>query len=146
MITTTTADDLLRFGPMIKVLIGDPSNPSKTAAVNALVDTGAAFTAINPRLAQTCELIQRGQKRIHVLGDTGQNDAKQYPEFAASVRFPETELAPFRVLGIVACPIFESRFSCLLGRDILRFWEFTYSGPSGQFGVKDTRNPASEFS
>jgi hypothetical protein len=145
LITTSTADDLLRFGPIIRIVIANPSNPSKTATVNALIDTGAAFTAINPRLRQNCELIQRGQKRIHVPGDIGQEDAKPCPEFAASVRFPETELSTFRVLGIIACPIFESRFSCLLGRDILRFWEFTYNGPSGQFSITDSRNRASDF-
>lgn len=83
LIITTTADDLLRFGPIVKVIIGDPSDASKTASVNALIDTGAAFTAINPRLAQSCGLIQRGQKRIHVLGNVGQEDTKEYPEFAA---------------------------------------------------------------
>lgn len=35
-----------------------------SATVNALIDTGAAFTAINPRLAQSCQLIQRGQKEF----------------------------------------------------------------------------------
>ncbi len=145
MIVTTNAEDLLRFGPIIKVVIGNPSDVSKSSTVNALIDTGAAITAINPRLAQSCGLIQRSRKRIHVPGDVGRTDAKEYPEFSASLHFAEADLAGFRVLGIVACPIFESRFSCLLGRDILKFWELTYSGPSGQFSISDSRNPTAEY-
>lgn len=100
-----------------------------SATVKALVDTGAAFSAINPQLAQSCQLIPRGLKRIHVPGDTGPNDAREYPEFAASLRFPETDLEGFRVLGLIACPIFEKQFSCLIGRDILKYWKLVYSGP-----------------
>jgi hypothetical protein len=138
-----TSDDLLRTGPIIKLEIGNPSDHARTATVNALIDTGAAFTAINPQLAQNCRLIQRSQKRIHVLGDLGQEDAKEYPEFSASIRFPEADLHPFRVVGIVACPIFERKFSCLLGRDILKYWEFTYSGQLGQFSIRETIEPKS---
>lgn len=145
MIVTMTTEELLRTGPIIKVEIGNPSDPSRAATVNALIDTGAAFTAINPRLAQSCKLIQRSQKRIHVLGDLGQEDAKEYPEFSASIRFPQNGLKPFRVHGFVACPIFERKFACLLGRDILKYWEFTYSGQLGQFSIKDNRTQIPEF-
>jgi hypothetical protein len=80
LIVTLAADDLLRNGPIVKIRIGNPSDPSKTAMVAALVDTGAAFTAINPQLAQSCQLIQRGQKKIRVLGNTKLQDAKEYPD------------------------------------------------------------------
>jgi len=145
LIVTMTTEELLRTGPIIQVEIGNPSDPSKAAIVNALIDTGAAFTAINPRLAQSCNLIQRSQKKIHVLGDLGHEDAKAYPEFSASLRFPQDDLKPFRVHGIVACPIFERKFACLLGRDILKYWEFTYSGQQGQFSIKDSRTQIPEF-
>jgi len=144
LIVTLTADDLLRNGPILKIEIGNPSDPSRVARVNALVDTGAAFTAINPRLAHNCGLIQRGQKKIHVPGNTGPEDAKAYPEFAASLRFPGSDLLSFRVHGIIACPIFETQFSCLIGRDILKYWELTYSGALGQFSIKDSRNQSPE--
>ena len=140
LIVTLTADDLLRNGPILKVEIGNPSDPSRVARVNALIDTGAAFTAINPILASNCGLIQRGQKKIHVPGNTAPEDAKAYPEFAAALRFPGSDLLGFRVHGIIACPIFETQFSCLVGRDILKYWELTYSGTLGQFSIKDSRN------
>ena len=136
LIVTLTAEDLLRNGPIVKIEIGNPSDPSRVARVNALVDTGAAFTAMNPRLAQNCRLIQRGQKKIHVPGNTGPDDAKAYPEFAASLRFPDSDLLSFRVHGIIAC---------LIGRDILKYWELTYSGVLGQFSIKDSRNQAPEL-
>lgn len=144
LIVTLTADDLLRNGPILKIEIGNPSDPSRVARVNALVDTGAAFTAINPRIAHNCGLIQRGQKKIHVPGNTGPEDAKAYPEFAASLGFPGSDLLNFRVHGIIACPIFETQLSCLIGRDILKYWELTYSGALGQFSIKDSRNQSAE--
>ena len=145
LIVTLTAEDLLRNGPIVKIEIGNPSDPSRVARVNALVDMGAAFTAMNPRLAENCGLIQRGQKKIHVPGNTGPDDARVYPEFAASVHFPDSDLLSFRVHGIIACPIFETQFSCLIGRDILKYWELTYSGVLGQFSIKDSRTQAPEL-
>ena len=144
MIVTLTSGDLLRNGPIIKIEIGNPSDPSRTALVNGLIDTGAAFTAINPHLAASCFLIQRGQKRIRVPGNTGPEDAKAYPEFAASVRFPGSDLHSLRVHGVIACPIFETQFSCLIGRDILKYWELTYSGALGQFSIKDFYHPTAD--
>lgn len=143
LIVTLTADDLLRNGPIVKIRIGNPSDPSKTAIVAALVDTGAAFTAINPQLAQSCQLIQRGQKKIRVLGNTKLQDAREYPEFAASISFPGSDLRDFRAHGVVACQIFETQFSCLIGRDLLKYWELTYSGTLGQFSIRDPRNEVS---
>ena len=101
LIVTLTAEDLLRNGPILKIEIGNPSDPLRVARVNALVDTGAAFTAMNPRLAQNCGLIQRGQKKIHVPGNTGPDDARAYPELAAFLRFPDSDLLGFRVHGII---------------------------------------------
>lgn len=135
-----SADDLLRTGPIIKIEISDPSDRSKAAVINGLIDTGAAFTAINPKLAQSCGLIQRGQKKIHVPGDIHPDDAKVYPEFAAAIRFPGSDLPGLRVHGVVGCSIFETHFSCLIGRDILKYWEVTYSGSLGQFSIRDSQN------
>jgi hypothetical protein len=80
-----------------------------------------------------------------VPGNTGPEDAKAYPEFAAALRFPDSDLLGFRVHGIIACPIFETQFSCLIGRDILKYWELTYSGALGQFSIKDSRNQAPDL-
>jgi hypothetical protein len=143
LIVTLTADDLLRRGPTIRIQIGNPSDPSKAAIVHALIDTGAAFSAINPQLSQSVQLIQRGTKRIRVPGNRKLEDVKEYPEFAASVGFPDGELRGLRVHGVVACPVFEREFSCLIGRDILQRWEFTYNGPLGQFRIVDFAHPAS---
>jgi len=146
LIVTMTADFLLRNGPIVQIQIGNPSDPSNTANVRALVDTGAAFTAINPQLALSCRLIQTGQKKVSVPGNTRVEDAKEYPEFAASIAFPGCDLRGFRVHGVVACPVFEQQFSCLIGRDILKYWQLIYSGSLGQFSIEDSRNQLPEFS
>jgi hypothetical protein len=54
LIVTLTADDLLRNGPVIQIEISNPVDSLKKATVNGLIDTGAAFSAINPQLAQSC--------------------------------------------------------------------------------------------
>ncbi len=145
LIVTLTGDELLHNGPIVKIQIGNPSEPSKTAIVNALIDTGAAFTAINPQLAQSCHLIQRGQKKVSVPGNKRREDAKEYPEYSASIGFPGSDLRGFRVHGVTGCPVFETQFSCLIGRDILKYWEFTYSGALGVFSIRDSRNPAQDL-
>ena len=104
-IVTLTAEDLLRNGPILKIEIGNPSDPLRIARVNALVDTGAAFTAMNPRLAQNCRLIQRGQKKIHVPGNTGPDDAKEYPESLLLSDFP---ILIYSVLGSMALLLVQS--------------------------------------
>jgi len=82
-------------------------------------------------------------KRVRVPGNTKLEDMKDYPEFAASIGFPDGELRGLRVHGVVACPVFEREFSCLIGRDILKRWEFTYNGALGQFQIVDFAHGAS---
>jgi hypothetical protein len=62
--------------------------------------------------------------------------AGRYPAYAAAISFPHSDLPSFDVIRVVACPIIEQRFfSCLIGRDILRKWHFTYDGPNGELEI-----------
>ncbi|HET9408807.1 MAG TPA: TIR domain-containing protein [Candidatus Sulfotelmatobacter sp.] len=102
-------------------------------AVHALIDTGASLTVINPQIASTCKLLQTDWNRITTVGGM----AGSYPAYAAAISFPGSELPGFDVIRVVACPIIEQRyFSCLIGRDILRKWLFTYDGPNGEIEIQ----------
>jgi len=96
--------------------------------VRALIDTGASLTVINPQIATTCKLKQTGRQKINAVGGA----AGEYPEFAAAIAFPETELPSLATARVVACPIIRQPFfACLIGRDILRKWLLLYDGRSG---------------
>lgn len=100
--------------------------------VRALIDTGASLTIINPEIAATCKLRQTGRQKINAVG----GEAGEYPEYAASIAFPGSELPSFDTTRVVACPIIRQPFfSCLIGRDIMRKWLFKYDGRSGEIEI-----------
>jgi gag-polyprotein putative aspartyl protease len=100
--------------------------------VRALIDTGASLTVINPQIATTCKLKQTGYQMINAVG----GEAGEYPEYAAAISFPGTRLPGLDATRVVACPIIRQPFfSCLLGRDIMRKWLFTYDGRTGEVGI-----------
>ncbi|HEY3618520.1 MAG TPA: retropepsin-like aspartic protease [Candidatus Sulfotelmatobacter sp.] len=135
--------NLLLEGPHIEILISTTSPELEEGRaiglefselrVHALIDTGASLTVINPQIASTCNLLQTDWNRITTVGGM----AGSYPAYAAAISFPETDLARFDVIRVVACPIIEQPFfSCLIGRDILRKWLLIYDGPNGQLEIR----------
>jgi len=93
-------------------------------SVRALVDTGASLTIINPQIAATCKLSAVG------------GEAGEFPEYAAAISFPGNHLPGLDTTRVVACPIIRQPFfSCLIGRDIMRKWLFTYDGRTGEVEI-----------
>jgi predicted aspartyl protease len=138
-----TPGKLVLQGPVIEILIGTtwPQKEEERAVglesrrlrVQALIDTGASLTVINPQIATTCKLLQTDWSRIVTVGGGG----GVYPVYAAAISFPGTGLPRFDVVRVVACPIIgPSFFSCLIGRDILRNWLLTYDGLNGQIEIQ----------
>jgi Retroviral aspartyl protease len=134
---------LLKDGPIIPILIGWPQSEfdeiialglelPRPKRIRALVDTGSALTIVNPALVQTFRLQQTGEAKINAAGNSG-----TYPEFAASISFPETSLSDISIVRIVACPLVSGVMSCLIGRDILRNWQLTYNGRLGTFTIQE---------
>lgn len=135
--------ELRRTGPKITITIGHPKATralaqqegvelSKALTIEALIDTGASRTVINPQVAVTCGLRQTGQARI---SSAGHITARQ--EFAGALHFPGQELNGFDPMSLVACPLPEQDVSCLLGRDVLERWNLTYDGRSGLVEVEE---------
>jgi predicted aspartyl protease len=100
--------------------------------IKALIDTGASITVINPEVAQTCKLRQTGFAQLLAAGSSG-----QYPEHAAAISFPNSELKGLDAIKVVACPIVRQPYSCLIGRDILSRWFVSYDGLSGEVVIRD---------
>lgn len=134
---------LLLQGPHIEILISAtrPEVEEGRAiglefpemSVRALIDTGASLTIINPQIAKQCRLRQTDTNKITTVG----GQAGEYPAHAAAISFPRTELPSFDVIRVVACPIIRQQFfSCLIGRDILQKWLFTYDGRKGEIEIR----------
>ncbi len=105
----------------------------KELTVGALIDTGASLTIINPEIAATCKLKQTGHQKINAVGGA----AGEYPEYAAAISFPGTQLPSLGTTRVVACPIIRQPFfSCLIGRDILQKWVLTYNGHTGEVQIR----------
>jgi predicted aspartyl protease len=136
-------DELQDDGPFIKISISNPSLEREEGRVvgfefpnpleiNALIDTGASVTIINPQVAATCRFRQTGFAHIVAADNEG-----KYPEHAAAIRFPGTDLKGVDPIRVVAVRLVRRPFSCLIGRDILRKWLVTYDGLSGQVVIRD---------
>lgn len=145
VVLKTSPDQLQQQGPTIKVLISHTRaelTEAKSLGLefpeswpfNALIDTGAAVTIINPQLAATYKLKYTGPERITAVGSTG-----TYPGYAAAISFPDRHLKSFDIVRIIACPLASAGMSCLIGRDILRHWELSYNGSSGEVTIRDLR-------
>jgi hypothetical protein len=74
--------------------------PNPLSLSGALIDTGSSLTVVNPQVAVTCKLRQTGFVELSAAGSLG-----RYPQFAAKISFPGTDLKAFAVIPVVACPL-----------------------------------------
>jgi hypothetical protein len=90
------------------------------------------LTIINPEIAKTCKLRWTGRATIVAVGGM----SGEFPEHAAAVSFPGSDLASFEIIRVVACPIIRRNFSCLIGRDVLQRFRFIYDGRTGEIEIR----------
>ena len=142
-LSCSSASELQQEGPRIRISISAPQEEIEIGgafaieypeplSVVALIDTGASLTVINPELVQSCRLTQTGFTKISSAGNIG-----DFPTFAAHIEFPGHNLRGFEIIPVVACKLPQQSISCLIGRDILRRWRFTYNGRTGEVSVMD---------
>ena len=98
----------------------------------ALIDTGASLSVVNPEVAQTCKLRPTGITKVYAAGGIG-----RWPEYAATISFPEYNLKSFELVRVVGCPLPQQEWSCLIGRDLMRRWLFTYDGRTGDYTIEE---------
>jgi len=138
---------LLLWGPRIEVEIGPPMLRSATdhfkatpvqaggafLRMPALIDTGARRTVLTPRAVARAGLRQVDVTRI-ARADGITEDARVY---VASIQFPRYKLATIEVAKVICCELSEQPIQCLLGRDILSRWLFTYDGRIGEWTINE---------
>lgn len=95
--------------------------------VQALIDTGAGSSVISPRIADELDLIHTGYQKVLSV-----QDEQEQPVYYAFIIFP---WGNGKEIPLVCCPLKE--VDCLIGRDILKHWHFTYNGPDGSITICD---------
>jgi predicted aspartyl protease len=98
-----------------------------TVSVNALIDTGASGSVITPKVADQLGLIHTGFQKVSSV-----QDEQLRPVYYGFIIFP---WGMGKEIPIVSCPL--KNFDCLIGRDILLHWHFTYNGPDGSIVICD---------
>jgi len=138
------AQSVLRQGGLkIRVEIGPPEVEVRWArlaklelkeslTITALIDTGASRTVINYQVAVSCGLRQVGEAIISATGHVF-----QVPEYAGSIKFPESQLRKMDLVKFVACSLPMQDVACLLGRDVLDRWRITYDGRTGEVQIEE---------
>ena len=138
--------DLKLFGPRFEITIGPPimQSPTGDASPNrapgtkfssmpALIDTGAQRTVLSPEAISRVGLAKINETRLLRVGGY----SEKVGVYVASIQFPRSKFATIEVIEVSACELPHPLIQCLLGRDILSRWVFTYNGPLGTWQIKE---------
>ena len=137
--------DLKLYGPRLKIKIGHPllrpldtSSPVAPATgvrfteTDALIDTGAQRTILAPEAVQRVGLSKIDVTTLIRVGGEVKADV-----YVASLQFPHTGFTAIEVIEVPCCELPQPLFRCLLGRDVLSRWIFTYDGPVGTWQISE---------
>jgi len=137
VVPISSTEILNQMGAFIKVTITHPRTIQKklkeqerdipAVTVNALIDTGASNSVITPKIADQLNLVHTGYQNV-----TSVQDEQKRPIYYGFIMFP---WGKGKEIPVVCCPL--KNFDCLIGRDILMHWYFTYNGPDGSVVVCD---------
>lgn len=134
--------DLQNYGPRLEIEVGLPivgtSRKSHvTSKMPGLIDTGAARTVLSPEAVAKLSLPLVDRRIVTRVGGTNEVGVH-----VASVRFPNSKLATIEVMQVLCCALPEQPVQCLIGRDILSRWLFTYDGKLGAWSIdEESRAP-----
>jgi len=139
--------DLQKYGPRLEVEVGPPilrtaqgfisPGPSggqrRFYRLPALIDTGAGRTVLTPEAISVVGLSKVDVTRLLRAGGISDNAGV----YVAAMQFPRYKLATIEVIQVVSCELPEQPFQCLLGRDVLSRWLFTYNGPRTEWTIQE---------
>lgn len=136
--------DLRKFGPRLEVTVGLPlipmpghskshSSPADYSNMPALIDTGAARTALTPAAVERLKLPIVNYTTLSRAGGRSFN----VPVHVASFQFPGKRLGTIEIIEVVCCDLGATPVQRLLGRDILSRWVFTYDGKLGMWWIDE---------
>ncbi|HVC47073.1 MAG TPA: hypothetical protein VND90_07475 [Terracidiphilus sp.] len=127
-VVLTNTDEAIEAGGEIGLQYPEP------VTIRALIDTGSPFTIVNRVYAKSQKLILTNPRtEIRTLGG-------QHPcgEHSGALSFPETSLRRIPVMRILSGDFGQERFhSCLIGRDVLRYWKITFDGHKRLIRIED---------
>ena len=104
----------------------------------ALIDTGAARTVLTPEAVRKVGL---PLVDFTIVSRAGGMD--RVGVHVASIHFPRHELvttpqiATIEVIQVLCCDLPEQLVHCLIGRDILSRWLFSYNGKKGEWYIDE---------
>ncbi len=137
-------NELQQYGPRIRISISAPQmeiDEGRAVGLEyppplelfALVDTGSSLTVLNPEVAKTCKLRATGMEQVSAAGAIG-----RYVAYAATISFPDHNLERVELIRVIGCPLpLQQMWSCLIGRDLMRRWLFSYDGTTGDCTIKE---------
>jgi predicted aspartyl protease len=130
--------DILEIkGPFLQVTITHPriiqddlrkkGHRVPSLQVNALIDSGAVTSVISSKIADELDLMHTGYQNVLSV-----QDEQEQPVYYGFIIFP---WGNGKEIPIVCCPLKD--VDCLIGRDILKHWHFTYNGVDGSITICD---------
>ena len=99
----------------------------------ALIDTGAQRTVLAPEAVQRVGLSKINEADVRVVGGI----VVKAGVYVASLQFPYCPLSAIEVIEVSCCELPHPLYRCLLGRDVLSRWIFTYDGPVGTWEIRE---------
>lgn len=128
--------DLQIYGPRLRIQIGLPllgsGRESRSTTTDALIDTGAQRTLLVPEVVQKVGLSKIDETTLLRVG--GKVTVGVY---AASLQFPHSNFSAIEMIAVPCCDLGHPLFRCLIGRDVLARWNFTYNGPLGVWQITE---------
>jgi predicted aspartyl protease len=98
----------------------------------ALIDTGASRTVLTPEAVQRVGLPVVDYTNLSRAGGKDRVGAH-----VASIQFPSYKMATIEVIQVLCCELPEQPIQCLIGRDVLSRWFFTYNGTTGEWCIEE---------
>ncbi len=122
--------------PIIRKYKGGPPlttiPPESFSVMPALVDTGASRTVLTPEAVERLRLPISDRPQLSRAGGLDTVTAH-----VVSIQFPRAKLAMIELIQVLCCKLPEQPIQCLIGRDVLSRWLFTYNGPAGGWSIEE---------
>jgi predicted aspartyl protease len=139
--------DLEEFGPRLEIEVRLPiirdrkkagfpiaavPGSERFSRMPALIDTGASRTVLTPEAIERVGLPLVDHATLSRAGGEDRVGAH-----AASIHFPRYRLATIEGIQVLCCELPHQPVQCLIGRDILSRWLFTYNGKTGEWSIEE---------
>jgi predicted aspartyl protease len=110
-----------------------PQGKNRFTKIPALIDTGASRTVVTPAVVDRVGLRKIDETQLRRVGGINEN-AEVY---VAAIQFPRYKLETIEIIEVVCCELPQQVIQCLLGRDVLSRWIFTYDGRQGNWTITE---------